>query len=131
MEMIHGREMIQWSKLNLISTKVEQQEVPGVGETEDARQDDSIQRTGVAVVVALQVVFDGSEGEFDGAGGEFDGAAGAIGLGRLIVALPASFKLSAAASIAFAALLSEFWGFWTRISEFAATRGGLDFTDRM
>jgi hypothetical protein len=80
---------------------------------------------------ASWVVFDGAGGEFDGAGGKFDGAAGAVGTGRLIVALPATFKLVAAASIASAALISEFWGFWAGISEFAATGGGPDFTDRM
>jgi hypothetical protein len=52
--------------------------------------------------------FDGAGGEFDGAGGEFDVAAGAAGAGRLIVALLVSFKLAAAASIASAALISEF-----------------------
>jgi hypothetical protein len=99
-----------------------------------------------AVAVASFVVlvdgaggeFDGAGGEFDGAGGEFDGAtdefdvaAGAAGAGRLIVALPVSFKLAVAASIASAAMISEFWGFWAGISEFAADGGGPDFTDRM
>jgi hypothetical protein len=67
---------------------------------------------GVAVVVASKVVLDGAAGgaggEFDRAGREFYGAAGAVGTGRLIVALPASFKLVAAALIASAALISEF-----------------------
>jgi hypothetical protein len=49
----------------------------------------------------------------------------------LIVALTASFKLAAAASVASAALISEFWEFWAGISEFAADGGGPDFTDRV
>jgi hypothetical protein len=78
---------------------------------------------------ASWVVFAGAGGEFAGAGGEFDGAAGAFRMGRLILVLPAFFKLAAAASIASAALVSEFWGFGAGISEFTATGGGPDFTD--
>ncbi len=73
---------------------------------------------GGVVPTGVAVVLDGAGGEFDGAGGEFDraigefnGAAGAAGTGRLIVVLPVSLKLAAAASIASAALISEFGNF--------------------
>jgi hypothetical protein len=45
----------------------------------------------------------------------------------LIVALSASFKSAASASIASAVLLLEFWGFWAGILEFAATGRMLSF----
>jgi hypothetical protein len=75
--------------------------------------------------------FDGAGGEFDGAGGEFDVAAATAGAGQLIVVLPVSFQLAVAASMASAALISEFWEFLAGISEFVADGGGPDFTDPM
>jgi hypothetical protein len=113
--------------------------VPWFSDTGRAEVGGGVLPTGVTVAVASFVVlvdgaggeFDGAGGEFDGAGGEFDAAAGAAGAGRLIVALPVSFKLAVAASTASAALFSEIWGFGAGILEFAADGGGPDFTDRM
>jgi hypothetical protein len=106
--------------------------VPWFSDTGRAEVGGGVLPTGVAVAVASFVVLvDGAGGEFDGAGGEFDAAAGAAGAGRLIVALPVSFKLAVAASTASAALFSEIWGFGAGILEFAADGGGPDFMDRM
>ena len=66
---------------------------------------------GGVVPTGVAVVLDGAGGEFDHAIGEFNGATGAAGTGRLIVVLPVSLKLAAAASIASAALISEFGNF--------------------